>query len=101
MKYARVDCPVLKKALETRDFPVLNMYLSGGGFSPRQTKEGHFITDVERNEEKGDLVLGMQLSIEDYLFNEEGGEAPKLWEFVNKETGNTRIEWNVLEIVEL
>lgn len=95
MKLAKVKSVVLDKALQTREFWTLSVYLD----SYRRTEDGGFLCEVVKDGDKPELEI--KLSLYDYFFNEEGGEALKLWDFAEKTVGKKYVDIEVLNIVTL
>ena len=98
MKIAKVQSKVLDKALKSKRFPSLRMYIAGfGGFE--RTSDGCFVSkDVKDSDNKA--VLEIRLSLEDYFFNEYH-ECDKLWDFAEQIIGKKEVDLTVINIVTL
>ena len=88
MKISRVKSQVLAKALDSKQFGVLAMYL--GSF----THEGdEFISTYQDGE------LGIKLCLQDYCFNER--ESENLWKLAEEVRGAKKIDLKILKTVEI
>ena len=88
MKISRVKSRVLAKALDSRKFGILDMYI--GSF----TREGdEFITTYQDGE------LGIKLCLQDYCFNEQ--ESADLWKLAEEVIGVKKIDLKILKTVEI
>ena len=97
MKLAKVKSVVLDKALESRQFSSLHMYIAGfAGFE--RTSDGCFVSEIV--DDCGTPTLELKLALSDYFFNE-GHEANKLWDFAEKTIGKKIVDIKVVNIVQL
>ena len=88
MKISRVKSRVLAKALDSRKFGVLSMYLDSF------TREGdEFITDYQGDE------MGLKLCLFDYFCNEP--ESAGLWNIAEEILGHKTVDLKILKTVEL
>lgn len=94
MKIAKIKSVVLDKALQDRkNFWTLSLYL--GEYN--RTEDGCFITEVVKDSDG--WTTNLRLSLHDYLFNEEGQEAEKLWELAEKLIGKKTIDFKCINTV--
>lgn len=94
MKIAKIKSVVLDKALQDRkNFWTPSVYL--GEYN--RTEDGCFITEVVKDTDG--WTTNLRLSLEDYLFNEAGQEAEKLWELAEKLIGKKTIDFKCINIV--
>lgn len=90
MKFAKIKSVVLYKALQSKEFGMLKMYLSDF------KKEGeYFITPYNPYCQEWDL----RSVLSDYFFNEE--ESESLWELAEKTIGVKNIDLTVIKVVEI
>lgn len=90
MKLAKVKSVVLHKALQSKEFGMLRMYLSS------LQKEGeYFITPYNPYCKEWDI----RSILSDYFFNEE--ESESLWSFAENTIGSRRIDLILISTVEL
>lgn len=96
MKIAKLNCPIISEALKDRKtFWMLSRYLEGF----KRTEDGCFLSRMVPY--SGEPTLNFKLVLDDYLFNEEGGEAKALWKLAEKLTGKESIHWTIIKTVEL
>lgn len=94
MKIAKIKSVVLDKALQDRkNFWTLSVYL--GEYN--RTEDGCFISEIVKDTDG--WTTNLRLSLEDYLFNEAGQEAEKLWELAEKLIGKKTIDFKCINIV--
>lgn len=90
MKFARIKSVVLSKALQSKEFKMLRMYLSNF------KKEGeYFITSYNNYCDEWSL----KSTLADYLFNER--ESESLWELAEKTIGSKKIDLTIIKVVEV
>lgn len=94
MKLAKLKSEVLNKALLSKKFPILSMYISD---CCKRDNEGNFITEVVKYDNKP--TVSLKLSIEDYFFNEPESEG--IWSLAEGIIGEKKIDMEVLKIVEI
>lgn len=88
MKISRVKSQVLAKALDSKQFGVLAMYLDSF------TRKGdEFITDYQGED------MGIKLCLQDYCFNER--ESENLWKLAEEMRGAKKIDLKILKTVEI
>lgn len=94
MRIAKIKSEVLSKALQDRkSFWTLSVYL--GEYN--RTEDGCFVTEVVKDSDG--WTTNLKLSLHDYLFNEAGQEAEKLWELAEKLIGKKTIDFRCINIV--
>lgn len=94
MRIAKIKSEVLSKALQDRkSFWTLSVYL--GEYN--RTEDGCFVTEVVKDSDG--WTTNLKLSLHDYLFNEGGQEADKLWELAEKLIGKKTIDFRCINIV--
>lgn len=94
MKIAKIKSVVLDKALQDRkSFWTLSLYLR----EYNRTEDGCFISEIVKDTDG--WTTNLRLSLQDYLFNEGGQEADKLWELAEKLIGKKTIDFKCINIV--
>lgn len=94
MKIAKVYSRVLSKALESKKFWGLSLYV--GDFP--KTEDGCFVSRVVNY--GGKPTLNLKLALEDYFFNEHK-ESDGLFDFAEGITGKKEVDLKCLKVVEL
>jgi hypothetical protein len=94
MRIAKIKSEVLSKALQDREnFWTLSVYLD----EYNRTEDGCFVTEVVKDTDG--WTTNLRLSLGDYLFNEAGQEAEKLWDLAEKLIGKKTIDFKCINIV--